>query len=158
MALGFGGWRGFGGRNQFAGAAFGFDFRFGGGTESMGADGQLSSQVAVAENLDFFDGTIGETGIAKGAFVHACTVIKLVKHFKIDGNVTSGVASIIKAALRNAADERHLATFEADADGTARAGGLAFATATAGFTVAAGFALAEAFAAMFGAGSGFQIM
>src|SRR5881398_1631576 len=121
----------------------------------MSADGQLTGQVTVAEDLDFFDGTVGETSIAKGTFVHARAVIKLVKRFEIHGDVASCVASVVEAALGDAADERHLAAFEADADGTARARGLAFATATAGFAMAAGFALAEAFTAMFGAGAGF---
>src|SRR6266850_2269679 len=111
----------------------------------MSADGQLSGQVAIAENLDFLNRTVGETSIAKGAFVHARAVIKLVKRFEIDGDVASRVAGIIEAALRDSADERHLAAFEADANGAARARGLAFATATAGFAMAAGFALAKAF-------------
>src|SRR2546430_8302867 len=121
----------------------------------MSADGQLSSQVAVAENLDFLNRTIGETSIAKGAFIHARAVIKLVKRFGIAGNVASRVAGVVEAALGDSADERHLAAFEADANGAARARGLGFATATAGFAMAAGFARAKAFAAMFGAGAGF---
>jgi hypothetical protein len=65
---------------------------------------------------------------------------------------------IIESALGNAADLGHLAAFETDADGTARAGGLAFAAAAAGLAMAAGFALAQTFAAMLGSRPWFQIM
>ena len=68
------------------------------------------------------------------------------------------MAGVVEAALGNAADQRHLAAFKADADRTAGTGGLAFAAAPAGFAVAAGFALAQPFAAVLGAGTGFKIV
>ena len=61
-------------------------------------------------------------------------------------------------ALGNAADERHLAAFKADANRAAGAGGLALAATAAGFAMAAGFTLAEPLAAMLGTGTGFQIV
>ena len=121
----------------------------------MGADGKLASQVAVTKDLDFFDRAIGKTGVTKSTFVHARAVIELIEGVEIDGDVAGGMASIVEAALGNAADKRHLAAFESDTDRAAGAGGLAFATAAAGFAMAAGFALAQAFAAMLGAGTGF---
>jgi hypothetical protein len=68
------------------------------------------------------------------------------------------VSRVVEATLGHAPDERHLAAFETDADGTARAGRLAFAAAARGLSVAAGFALAEPFAAMLGARTRFEIM
>jgi acetaldehyde dehydrogenase (acetylating) len=68
------------------------------------------------------------------------------------------VVNIVKAALGNAADKRHLAALEPGADGTARAGRLALATTTAGFAAATGLTLAKTLATVLGAGTGFQIM
>jgi hypothetical protein len=68
------------------------------------------------------------------------------------------MARVVKTALRDAPDQRHLAAFKADADRTAGARGLAFATTAAGFAVAAGFTLAEALAAVFGAGTRLKIV
>ena len=68
------------------------------------------------------------------------------------------MAGVVEAAFRDAADEGHLAAFEADADRAAGPGGLAFAAAPAGLAVAAGFALSEPFAPVPGAGPGFEIV
>jgi hypothetical protein len=65
---------------------------------------------------------------------------------------------VVETALGNSPDQRHLATFEPDANGTAGPRCLAFATAAAGLSVAARFALSESFAAVPGTGSGSQIM
>jgi hypothetical protein len=59
------------------------------------------------------------------------------------------MAGVVETALGNAADERHLAALESDADGAAGTGRLALATAAGGFSVAAGFALAKTLGAMF---------
>jgi hypothetical protein len=65
---------------------------------------------------------------------------------------------VVEAPLGDTPNQRHLAAFEADADGTAGTGGLTFSAATAGLAMPAGFALAQTFAPMFGAGAGFQIV
>ena len=139
--------------DQFTGAAFGFDFRFGGGAEGVSGNGEFTGEFAVAENFDTVAWTVRKAGVAEDFFVHARAFVKAVEGFQIDGQIASGVAGVVEAALGNAANEGHLAAFETDADGAAGAGSLAFATAPAGFAMAAGFALAEALAAMLGTGT-----
>jgi hypothetical protein len=68
------------------------------------------------------------------------------------------MADVVESALGDAADEGHLTPFETDANGTAGAGSLALAAASAGLAVAGSFALAKAFAAMFGTGTGFEVV
>ena len=68
------------------------------------------------------------------------------------------MTGVVEAAFGNAADEWHLAAFEANADGTAGTGGLALAAAPAGFAVATGFALAKPLAAVLGSGTRFEIV
>src|SRR5689334_3338614 len=133
-------WRGFR-RDQFAGAAFGFDFGFGGGTEGMGADSEFASKFAVTKNFDPVGPAICKPGIAEDLFVHARAFVKAIQSFEVDGQITRGVAGVVEAALGNAANEGHLAAFESYTDGAAGAGSLTFATAPAGFAMAAGFAL-----------------
>ena len=69
-----------------------------------------------------------------------------------------GEAGVIKAALGNAANQRHLAAFKPNANRTAGTGCLALSAASAGLAVAAGFPLAEAFAAMLGTRTRFEIV
>jgi hypothetical protein len=65
---------------------------------------------------------------------------------------------IIETALGNAANQRHLAAFETDADGASRTGRLSLAPAAGRLAVAAGLTLAETLAAMPGTGSWFEGM
>ena len=101
---------------------------------------------------------ISETCAAQSGFVNTRAVVEPVKRFEVDGKIASGMAAIIEPSLGNTTNERHLATFEANADGASGACRLAFAAASAGFTVTAGFALAKALAAMLGAGAWFEIV
>ena len=119
----------------------------------MSGDREFPGEFAVAENFDTVAWTVGEAGVAQKLFIHASSFDEAIECFEVDGEIASGVAGVVEAALGNAADERHLTAFKADADGAAGAGGLAFATTSAGLAVAAGFALAEAFAAVLGAGT-----
>src|SRR5882757_9269706 len=144
--------------DDFAGAAFGFDFGPGRGAEGVGADREFAREVAIPENLDSRHRTIGQTRAAQGRFVHSSAIVEAVQGFEINGHVKGGVPGIVEPALGNTADERHLAAFEADADRTTGAGSLALATASAGLAVAARFTLAEAFTAVLGTGAGFQIV
>jgi hypothetical protein len=82
----------------------------------------------------------------------------MVEHIQIDGDVPHGELLVVEAAFGDATNQRHLAAFKSDANGTAGTGRLPFAAAAAGFAVAAGFTLAEAFAAVFGAGAWFKIV
>ena len=68
------------------------------------------------------------------------------------------MTGIVKTALRDTANERHLAAFETDTNGGTGTGGLAFATAAGRFAVTAGFALAETFATVLGSGTVFEIV
>jgi hypothetical protein len=68
------------------------------------------------------------------------------------------VTRVIEPALGDAANERHLATLEADANRAAGTGRLPLAATSAGFAMAAGLTLAEALATVLRAGAGFQIV
>jgi hypothetical protein len=124
----------------------------------MDRDGKLSGDLTSAEDLDAGTGPIGQADAAQRRFVHASAIFEDVERFHVDRDVGGSVAGIVKTALGDAADERHLAAFETDADGTAGTGGLALATAAAGFSMTAGFALAEPLAAVLGPGTGFKIV
>ena len=124
----------------------------------MRADCQFFRQIPVAEDLDSGGASVGEARLAHSIEIDPRPFIKLIQGFHIYREIADGVAGVVEAALRDAADEGHLAALESDANGTARAGGLAFATATAGFAVPAGFALAQAFSPVLGARTGFEIV
>ena len=144
-------WRGFR-RDQFAGASFGFDFGFGGGTEGMGADSEFTGKFAVTKNFDPVGPAICKPGIAEDLFVHARAFVKAIQSFEVDGQITRGVAGVVEAALGNAANERHLPAFETNTDRTAGTRALALSTAAGSLTVTARFTLAQALAAMLRAG------
>ena len=99
------------------------------------------------------------TGLLSVALsINLRAIVKFVQLADVDANVSDRKSSVVKTALRDAADERHLAAFKADADAAAGTRGLAFAAATAGFAVAAGFTLAQPFPGMPGAGTRFKVM
>jgi hypothetical protein len=124
----------------------------------MGAHRQFLGQVPVSEDFDAIGWPIGQAGFAEGFDVDARSLIELIERFQIDRDIAGGVAGIVKAALGDAADKRHLPALETDADRASRASRLAFATATAGLAMSAGFALAKPFAPVFGAGPVFEIV
>src|ERR1035437_4663570 len=124
----------------------------------MDAYGEFPAQFALAEDFDARPAAVGKPGGPQRWFVHPRAVVEMIEVAHVHGNVTRGVARVVEAALRNAADQRHLAAFKADAYRTARTRGLAFPAAAAGFAVAAGFALAKPLAAVLGAGAGFEIV
>ena len=146
------------GRDDLAGATFGFDFGAGRSAEGVGTDSELFAQFAVAEDLDTGGTTVGEASGGESSGVNASAIVEPVEGLKIDREVADGVAGVIEPAFGNAADEGHLTTLEADPDRAAGASGLAFATATTGFTVATGFTLAEPFASVLGAGTRFKVV
>jgi hypothetical protein len=65
---------------------------------------------------------------------------------------------MVKAALRETPDQRHLAAFEAEPDAAAGTGFLPFVTPPAGLAMAGAFATADALSTVPGAGAWFQIM
>ena len=91
---------------------------------------------------------VGQADAAQGGLIHPGAVLEAVEGFQVDGQVAGAVLGVVEAAFGDAANERHLAAFKANADGTAGTGGLAFAAAPAGLAVAAGFALAQTLAPM----------
>jgi hypothetical protein len=145
---------GFGDADNFAGAAFGFDFGAGGSAEGMSTDGEFPSEFTATQNLDSRTAAISQASGTERGGIHARAVIELIERIEIDRQIANRMASIVKAAFGNAADQGHLTTFEADADGTTGTSSLAFATASAGFAVAAGFTLAKPLATVLGAGTG----
>ena len=142
-------------RENFTGSALGFDFGFGRRAEGMGTDRQFLGQFTIAQNFDAVAVAIHEPDGTQGRFVHAGTIFKHIQIGNVHRQANRREFGVIEAPFGDPANERHLATFKADTNGTARARGLALATATGGFSVTAGFALTEPFAAMLGAGAGF---
>ena len=125
---------------------------------ALDADREFFGQFAVAENFHAVGAAIGQADRAQRRFIHSRAVVKLVQVADVDRDVARRETGVVETALGNAADERHLAAFKTDADGTAGTRGLALAAATGGFAVAAGFALAEPLAAVLRAGTGFEIV
>ena len=124
----------------------------------MGADSQFPGQLTVAQNLDQLDGAVGQAGATKDFQIHDSSILEAVERSHIHRDITRRVARIVETPLGNTPDERHLAAFKANPDGTAGPGGLAFTAAAAGLAMAAGFALAKALAAMLGTGTRFKIV
>ena len=124
----------------------------------MSSDRELAGQIAIAEDLDPVAATIGQTRSTQRGFIDARAIIKAIQRLEVHRQITRAVTCIVESALGDAANERHLTAFEADADRAARAGGLAFAAASAGFAVATGFALAQPFATVLGSGARFKIV
>ena len=146
------------GTHDFTNAAERLNFGFGSGTERIRNDRQLFGQFARAQNFDTGGLAIGQTHRAQRHFINAGAIFKSFQITQIHRAVTNCETGVVKSALGDAADERHLTAFKADADRAAGTGRLAFATATAGFAMAAGFALAKPLGAVFGAGTGFKIV
>src|SRR4051812_37868358 len=122
--------------DDLARPAFAFDFRFGRSAESMGCDAELLTQLAVTQ--DFYTViTVSKPCLAQHLRIDTGAVIEAVQRFEVHRNVTRRVAGIVKAALGDASDERHLSALEADANGTAGAGCLPLATAAGSFPVTA---------------------
>src|SRR5581483_11871541 len=113
---------------------------------------------STSENLDTVGTAIRQANRAQRGFINPSAVVKLIERIQIYRDIARAVARVVKPALGNAPDQRHLTAFEPDANRTAGAGGLALAAASAGFAVAGGFALAETLAAVFGPGSWFEIV
>src|ERR1041385_8458069 len=118
---------------------------------------QLPGQLAVAQNLDPVRAAIREAFFLQTFCVHAFAVLERgIQRAEVHRQIRRAMTRVVEPALRNAADERHLAAFESDADRAAGTRGLAFATASAGLAVSAAFALAEPLATVPGARSRFE--
>src|ERR1051325_4733622 len=150
---------GFGFRpDYFARAAGGFNLLSGRSAEFVRRDRQLLFQLAIAEDLDQLHRAVGQSRFANRLDINARSVVETVQRLQIDRNVSCRVPGIVEAALWNAANQRHLAAFEADTNRRARARCLSFAAAAGSFAVTAGLALPKALTAVFGARTWFQIV
>jgi hypothetical protein len=65
---------------------------------------------------------------------------------------------VVEPLAGNAAEERHLTTFETEADGSARARLLSLVSAARSLAVTGAFPAAEALAAVFGPGTGSEFV
>ena len=112
----------------------------------------------VAEHLDAVARTVGQTDGTKRRFIHPRAILKLVQITDIHGQIMRGKFGVIKTPLGYAANQRHLTAFKTNADRTAGTGGLALAATASRFAMTGRFALTKPLAAMFRAGTGFQIV
>jgi len=124
----------------------------------MSRDSQFLGQFTIPQNFDSVRPTISKADRPQSRFINSRAIIKTIERLKIHGQVTGAVARVVKSSFWNSPDQRHLAAFETNPDGTARTRGLALATASAGFAVPRGLTLAEPLAAVLGARPGFEIM
>ena len=119
-------------------------------------DRQLLLQLAAAENLDRVVRAADHAGCEQGLLVHGGAVVEGIERVEIHDRKARLELRVVEAALGHAADERHLAAFEAEADAAAGTGLLAFVAFARGLAVAAAFAAAEALHPVLGAGPGFE--
>ncbi len=124
----------------------------------MRADGELPSQFPAAEDFDACARTIRQPCASQGLQVNARAISKMVEGFKVDWQIALCMTRIVESALGDASYQRHLPTFKANADRTARTGGLALAAPATGLAVAAAFTLAQSFATMPGARTRLEIV
>src|SRR5262249_13410126 len=137
------------GTDDFAGSAFGLDLGSGRCAEGMCAHRQFFGDLAVSENFYSVTAAFRQAPVAQRRFVHSGAVVECVEGLDIHRNVVRPVPRVVESAFGNAANERHLAAFETDADRAAGTGCLAFTPAAAGLAMAAGFALTQPLAAVF---------
>src|SRR5208282_5325957 len=87
------------------------DLFLGRGAERVGVNGKLGLQLAVAENLDGIGGAADEAVRAQQFRSYGFSRGKHVQFLKVDDRKLHS-KRIVKAALRNAAMQGHLAAFK----------------------------------------------
>src|SRR6266852_6440233 len=97
------------------------DLFLGGGAECMGVNDELGLQLAIAQNLDGFRGAADEAVRAQQIRRHRLARGEHVEFLEVDDGIADA-KRIVKAALRNAAMQRHLPAFETAAARIAAAG------------------------------------
>ena len=136
-------------------SASSLDSLLGGCREGGSLDSDLLGDLAVAENLvtvlALGEDALGEERLGGDGLA----VLKGVQRAEVDDLQGLG-KDVVEAALGDAAGQRHLAAFEADADLAAGTGLLALVAAAAGLAVAAAGATALAIGLTDGALSGRQ--
>ena len=99
-----------------------------------------------------------EIRFAQKLFVYNCAGLKCIEVTDVDNSVMLVKCGIIKSALWQSPNQRHLSAFEAEPDAPTRARFLAFVPLPAGFPVSRAFTTTEAFSAVARAGPRPQIM
>src|SRR5947199_8337443 len=92
--------------------------------------------------------TSDEIRVAQKLFVYNCAGLKCIEVTHVDNSVMLVKCCIIKSALRQSPNQRHLYAFEAESHAPTRARFLAFGPLPAGFPVSRAFTTTEAFSAV----------
>src|ERR1700756_233574 len=87
------------------------DLFLGSGAECMGVNDELGLQLAIAQNLDGIRCAADEAVRAQQLRRHRFSRGEHVKFLEVDDGI-GNAKRIVKAALRNAAMQRHLAAFK----------------------------------------------
>ena len=112
-----------------------FDFFLGRLREGCSLHGDLLGNAAVAKNLQTVLAIVQNAFFDQGRRVNDSAVFELIENRNIHSR--QGLCEdVVEAALRDAACQRHLAAFEADAELAARTGLLALVSAACGLAVA----------------------
>ena len=125
--------------------------------ESLGADGELLGQLALAQDLDAVLALGKDASLEQNIDVDLGAVFKALKSSHVHGLKTLG-ENVVETALGDAAGQRHLAAFKADANAAAGAGVLTLVTTACGLAVAGGVAAALTLGHVGAAGSGRKIV
>src|SRR5262249_54940454 len=132
-------------RDQLDRAALGLDLLAGRLADPVDPHRHLLGQFAVAEDHDTVHGPLGQPPTLEGRGVNDGAVVEGVQVGDVDDRVHLAEAVVVEAALRGAAEQRHLAALEERAEHLgARAGVLALAAAAGGLAVARAGAPADA--------------
>src|SRR5262249_4285874 len=102
--------------------------------------------------------TANEIRFPQQFFVHYCAGLKRIEVAHIDDCVTLVKGCVIKSALWQPSNQRHLSTFKAEADAPAGTRLLTFGPLPAGFPVPRTFTAAKVLYAVARSGTGPQVM
>ncbi len=116
---------------------------------------QTLGQLSVAEDFHVIVATIDDTAAAQHFFVDYCAIVEVfLESCNVHAEHFGFVIEVVESALGKATVQRHLTTFEANADRAARAGFLAFVAFAGGFAVTGAFTATKTLDAMLGSGIG----
>jgi len=118
---------------------------------------QLLGNFAVAKELDAVLALGDDAGVKNSLHINNCAILELVENGNVQRIQRLG-KDVVEASLGDAACQRHLAAFEADADTAAAAGLLTLVAAACGLAVAGSVASALALVDMGGTSCGRKFM
>src|SRR5258708_26753313 len=122
-------------RDLLAGTACRFDLLPGRGGELRRVHGELLGQLAVAEDLDAVVAALDHPGLTQRRLVDRGAAFESLQVGQVHDRVV-GLEDVRETALRQAPMKRHLATFEAEHAGVARARLLTLLAAAGSLAVA----------------------